>query len=189
MKRTRLKDKVKKKDKLKKKKKRLISSEGYDVSLKDLERALKIDKHALDEMLERQPDLFYMVARECALRISQRDAAVLELKEVEAIVDQQIRQDLSGEEKVTERDIEARRRTNRDVLGMIAAVSDLNHQVAIWQALKEGWQQRSYVLKDLVTLYVSSYYGDSTKRATDRVKGRDADIARGEMAKERRHRM
>ena len=184
MKRTKLKDKTK--IKKTKKHQRLESSEGIDVSLRDLERALKIDKHALDEGLECQADLFYMVGRECALLVSQRDAVVLELKAVEAEVDQEIRSKIDPNEKVTERDIEARRRTDPDVLNVVATLSKMNREVAIWQALKEAWQQRSYVLKELVTLYVSSYYGDSTGHATDRLKGRDADVARHKLAEARR---
>ena len=187
MKKTKLKDKTK--IKKTKKRQRLESSEGIDVSLRDLERALKIDKHALDEGLECQADLFYMVARECALLVSRQDSASQQQKEVEAAVDQGIRRQLDPNEKVTERDIEARRRTHPDVVEIVGQLLDLKRDVAIWQALKEAWQQRSYVLKELVTLYVASYYGDSTGRATDRVKGRDADTARRKMADARREKV
>ncbi len=110
MKRTKDKVKIKKT----KKRQRLESSEGIDVSLQDLERALKIDKHALDEGLECQADLFYMVARECALFVSRQDSASQQQKEVEAAVDQGIRRQLDPNEKVTEANIEARRRTHPD---------------------------------------------------------------------------
>jgi len=177
------------KDKKSKKHKRLESSVVSSVSLEDLEHALKVDKHALDEMLERQSDLYYMVAKECALLESRHDAAYHKQKEVEAAVDQKIRSNLPLDEKVTERDIEARRRTHPDVVESVSLLSDMKRDVAIWHALKEAWQQRSYVLKELVTLYVSAYYGDSTGRSTDRVKERDGDVGRRKMADARRQRM
>lgn len=184
MKRSKLEEKDK--GKKTKKRQRLESSEGVDVSLQDLEKALKIDKHALDEGLECQSDLFYMVARECALLMSRQDSASQELKEIEAFVDQKIRRELDPNEKVTERDIEARRRTHSDVVEVVSKLLDLKRDVAIWQALKEAWQQRSYVLKELVTLYVASYYGDKTNSTSDRMKEHDAGTARRKMADARR---
>jgi hypothetical protein len=133
------------------------------LSIEDLEEGLRIDEHALDEALKQQPDLFYRVTKKLNLLVSRRDAMKQELSTVEAEVDIKIREKhRQADTKPTDKSVEAEKRTNREVMGIVDELINLNAQVAQWQALKEAFQQRSYVLKDLVNLYVASYFGDLT---------------------------
>lgn len=153
----------------------------------ELEKAMQIDPHALDEALIRQPDAFYRVSQRLALMLSKRDAAKQGLQELEAEVDRDIRKSSAlAEIKSSEAQIKSLVRLDRDVKAAERELLDLNRDVAQWQALKEGFQQRSYVLKDLVSLHVANYFGDSTNsRAINHAKDRQVEEVRRAQRAER----
>lgn len=156
-------------------------SQSHDgTAIAELEKAMAIDPHALDEALIRQPDAFYRVSQRLALLISRRDAAKQDLQEIEAEADRDIRKAASrNEEKLSEVNIKSMIRLDRDVKEGERTLLDLNAAVNQWQALKEGFQQRSYVLKDLVNLHMASYFGDSgNSRAAGMAKERVAEDVR-----------
>jgi hypothetical protein len=134
-----------------------------DPLLIELEKGLKIDENALEEVLQQQADLFYRVAKELALRISLRDQAKQELAEIEAEADIDLRKDARvNEEKITEKEIEAKKKLDTKVQRASDRFLKLTLQVGQWGALKDAYIQRSYVLKDMVALYLRSYYADSS---------------------------
>lgn len=133
-----------------------------DALISELQARLKIDESTLDAELQMQPAAYYEVSRALALAISKRDAAKQELQETEARVDRKIRLVIKEEgSKVTEKEIEARKTLNKDIKDAHARLLDLTYEVGKLSALKEAFSQRSYVLKDLVTLYVSEWYQQS----------------------------
>jgi hypothetical protein len=154
------------------------------VPLEELEKGLRIDPDALDEALQDQPQSFYAVSKELVLLLSRRDAAKQALQIVEAEVDAEIRRSLSKEEKrVTEKEIETRRVVHKDVQQASDELLELNKQAAQYQALKEAFQQRSYVLKDLVGLALSNYYGEVAVSSYDRRYGQATRDATAEKAR------
>ena len=85
--------------------------------LAKLEKKLQIDQHALDTALREHPDLFYQVASELALAISNRDEAKQDLDQIEAQVDAELRRAAAvSEDKVTEKAIESNKNTDRRVI-------------------------------------------------------------------------
>jgi hypothetical protein len=162
--------------------------DGFDS--REYAAALRIDKNALDEALIEQPDLFYRIAEALAMAISRRDAAKQELEIVEAETDRAVRVSMArGGEKTTEPGIKNAVRLHKDVIAATNELGDLQTEVGKISAMKEAYQQRSYVLKDLVALHIRSYYGDTTPGAP----GTDARAAkyshdRADMASERRRR-
>lgn len=161
---------------------------AVDKFISELEEGLRIDKNALDEALERAPDLYYRVSKELTLATSRRDAIKQELAEIEAEADNTIRIRAEGAKvKLTETDakMQARlepavKRANRDLI-------EANRVVGMFSALKDAFNQRSYAIKDLVSLYVANYYSDSTGRqSSGNVKDHDAQVARRGMAQQRR---
>lgn len=133
------------------------------------EAFLRIDKYALDDALEEQPDLFNRVGKNLTLAISRRDAAKQELADIEAEVDADLRKDASNVgERITEKEIESLKVLDKEVRKAKKALSDLNLAVNKWASLKEAFSQRSYAIKELVALYVGGYFGDVVQEAAER---------------------
>jgi len=153
------------------------------------ESGLSIDKNALDEALLTQTELFYRVSRELANETSRRDAAKDRVKIIEAEVDEMIRLDAAEEgKKVTESMINSQKLIHKDVRNAYADMIIHNRNVALLTALKESYLQRSYALKELVSLYLASYYGDGSAGRSEEARNRRYDETRREMAEERKKR-
>lgn len=144
----------------------------------DYEQRLKIDRHSLDEALIQQGELFYQVSHAYTLAVSQRDATKEKLRRLEAQLWIATREDLERqEERVTE--------------SMVAKTVELvpeyqkarkrllvhTQEADLWQALKEAYVQRGYVLKDLCGLFVSNYYAENSSRGPDSRSVVDAGVA------------
>lgn len=158
--------------------------------LEELEAGLLIDKNDLDEELIRHPDLFYRVSKELTMLTSRRDAAKQEIAAVEAEADARARRAMrKGDEKVTEPEVKARIRLDKDVEDAYRVHQDLARDVGLFSALKEAYQSRSYVIKDLVQLWIANYYGDKAERHTrNAVREHTADDARRVVVESRRQR-
>ncbi len=162
------------------------------VDFTELEAGLAIDQNALDEALQQQPDLFYQVAKELALTISLKDAAKKNLTETEAKIELSIREVMLARDfKITDRAVEARVNTSKEVKEAREEYLELNAKVGKLAALKESYQQRSYVFNNLVDLYITGYWGDAQHRSSTRasMKEDSAQVARVEMNKLRRERL
>ncbi len=140
-----------------------------DKIISDLEKGLLIDEHALEYALMDQPSIFYKVASLLADSISERDAVKQDKEIAEARVDARIRHDaeVSGE-KITEKLIEGRKILHKDVAGVSNELLRLNAIVGKLLALKDAFQQRSYVLNKLTDLYIANYYGDANHTTGNR---------------------
>jgi hypothetical protein len=156
--------------------------------IEELEQGLLIDEDALDEALFQQPDLFYRVSKQLALSVSYRDQTKQEKEDTEARVDAQLRHDAEiDDEKITEKEIESQKRLNKDVQKAARELLRLNKEVGSLTALKESFQQRSFVLNKLVDLYTAGYFGDANhSRTVSKVKDYDHHQARQAMNKIRR---
>lgn len=137
------------------------TGEDWEDFMAGLEKGLAIDEHALNEGVVAQPELFYKVSQQLALQISLRDDAKHTLEVVEAEVDQTIRLVHRKEEtKVTENEIRANVATHRDTLAATKELSKYNRRVGELSALKEAFNQRNFMLKGLIDLYIGNYYGN-----------------------------
>ena len=141
------------------------SSESVESILEDLQPGLRIDEHALDDACQRQPELFQRVSDELTFAISRRDEAKIIVAEVEAAVDLEIRNKGREREKLTDRGIAAMVRIDRRVQTASREHLRLAHEAARLASLKESFQQRSYMLKEMTKLYLASYFGDITQTA------------------------
>ena len=162
-----------------------------EIKIADLERGLSIDANAIDEALLNQPDLFYRVAKQLALLISQRDAIKQEKEEIEAEVDAKIRSEAAAnaddkdKKKLTEKEVESRKALSEEVRAIEREYLDLGERVNKIVALKEAYIQRSHALKSLVELHISGYFGTNVASSESRMKDYDADKARKAMSRER----
>lgn len=129
----------------------------------EYERALRIDRNDLDTELVQQPDMYYRISREMAMSISRRDAAKLERDRTEAEVDLSLRHSHAADEK---KPMESFYR-NKVLLDTDFIDSQDKYIEACgtadrWQALKDAFSQRAYALKDLVSLYQTGYFTNSS---------------------------
>lgn len=131
--------------------------------MSSLRERLKIDKHALDEELVEQPQLFYHAAQQYVLASSRRDAAYDEIKLTEAALNEEVRRELLKlNDKVTEAMV------NSSVISHPMRVKAIEDHLAAkkeadeWSALKEAFGQRAYMLRDLVQLFVANYFATSS---------------------------
>jgi hypothetical protein len=143
--------------------------------LKHLEDKLKIDQHSLDTALREHPDLFYKVASELALAISNRDEAKQDVDEVEAEVDMELRKDAATSgAKTTEKEIESNRKVDKNVRAANDRFLAKRYEAAKWTALKEAYEARSYALSKLVDLFLAAYYDANEDKRSGGVTLRDA---------------
>jgi len=127
--------------------------------IEEFEDGLRIDEDALDEGLQRQPSLFYNVAKELTLLISRRDEAKRILAEVEAEVDTEIRDDASHDDKkITEKEVASLKALDKRVTEAQRKLSLLSTEVGKWAALKEAYGHRLEALKSMARLHLSNYY-------------------------------
>ena len=160
-----------------------MKREIREPSIEELEQALSIEEHALEDECRAQPDSFYHVAKQLALVISRRDAAKQSLEEEEARADGDIRRAAEQEdEKVTETQVKSMVKIDKAVVTARKSLSELNLKVGVLSALKESFQQRSYALSHLVDLYIHNYYGEvkSDHRSGD-MKTADANNAKTQL--------
>lgn len=137
------------------------------MTLKQLEDKLKIDEHALDIALREHPDLFYKVATELALAISNRDEAKQVLDETEAEVDMELRKDAATSgAKTTEKEIESNKKVDSKVKSANDKFLEERFNAAKWTALKEAYEARSYALSKLVDLHLANYYSSNEDKKT-----------------------
>jgi hypothetical protein len=138
------------------------------VSLADLQQQLEIDKTALDDEIIRQPVLFYTVSEQLTDTIAARDAAKEELAAVDAELDHKWRKQLSKSQsgRVTEGLITSHITTSAEHEKAFLAYLDAKTKADKLLALKEAFQQRSYMLRDLVSLYSANYYENTSLKPT-----------------------
>ena len=130
--------------------------------VEEMQAGIQIDPHGLDDAVMQQADLFFRVSERLAITISRRDQAKDNLKTTEAEVESIVREDAEQEEKkMTEAAIKNAVSLHRDVKEAQRDLNDLNSHVGLLQALRDGYSQRSYMLRELVALYLAKYYGDT----------------------------
>jgi len=161
------------------------------LTLSDLKDQLAIDKSVLDDEVIRQPVLFYTVSEMVTEAVAERDAAKEELNSVDADLDNQWRKKLAKESKsrVTDAVIKSCVQTSLAHEKAFAVWLEAKTKADRLIALKEAFQARSYMLRDLVALYSANYYEEASVKPTkvqeashaaaNRVRMSNARAARG----------
>src|ERR1035437_9990232 len=127
-----------------------------NTSIEKYRHFLEIDQDALDECLMQQPTVYYNVAQAFALANAERDACKLDLEELQAQLDQDIRAEaLRKDEKLTETSLQNRLKTLPKMQDIQRVLLKKRQEAESWQMLKEAFQQRSYMLKEIVALFIA----------------------------------
>lgn len=159
-------------------------SRGEDLALNLLRASVKIDKEALDDEIVKQPTLFLQAADICALAMSRRDEAKAELDQTYASVCDTIRtKAAAANEKMTEAKLEALATTDEAFVEATEKFLRLKKKADEAYNLRESYDQRGKMLKELVNLFISGYWQSS--HATGSKSRLDAEAsARGRRAYE-----
>jgi len=147
---------------------------------------LRIDKHALDDMHQAQPELLFEVSEKLTLAISRRDAAKTALAQAEAQADAEIRENArTSEEKITEKSIEAQIKLDGDVIKAQRTLIDLNQEVGILFGLKEAFVDRRNALDSITKLFLSNYFDRLPSRGDRELRGNQASEAQSAQSRQR----
>jgi hypothetical protein len=131
-----------------------------DSFIKDRMRELEIDKDALDNELIGIGQIFQKVGEEIAYATSRRDQAKDELALVMADLDMIVRQDMAQENvKVTESAVKRAMLKHPDAQGATNRLRLREEELMRLQALEKSFTQRSYAIRELVSLHLAAYFG------------------------------
>ena len=151
-------------------------------SIDELKEYLKINKHRLDEELEEQPMLLFQISEAYVAAAAQRDALKEELATVDAKLDHEGRIDLDRKlDKVTEAMVKNYVQTNKKHEAATMAYFAAKQQADLLSALKESFQSRGFMIRDLCSLYTANYYEQSSVKPTN-----DANRTTYSMARQKR---
>lgn len=137
-------------------------------SYNDLQNSIRIDRDMLDVELVQQANLFFHASEGAAYAESIKDKKKATIDKVFAELDYDIRENMNSDgERITEEKV--KQQINRE-LDYQNAVFDYNnsiHNYRKWETLKNAYRMRADMLKSLVTLNNSNYFGEVTG-ATER---------------------
>lgn len=153
-----------------------------EIQLGILKEGLRIDREALDQDVEQQAVLFYEAADLTALAASRRDEAKSLMDESYSAASDRIRRQAEKEgDRMTEPRI--KELVNQDKTYVEAKTLYLKSKKKADDAanLKEAYDQRSKMLKELVSLFVAGYWSSASTSGTKRRVDADAS-ARGRKA-------
>jgi len=137
--------------------------------IKELQGYLEIDKLALDDEIVKQPSLFFKASEAYVEAVAERDACKEELSTIDAELDGEIRERLEKRgdkttEAIVKNEIQTEKRHSAAFDTYILAKTRADRLLA----LKEAFQQRGYMLRDLASLYVANYYESSSVQGNSR---------------------
>jgi predicted nucleic acid-binding Zn-ribbon protein len=133
------------------------------LNIEEFRQYLKIDKSSLDDEVVQQPSLFYEVSESCAEASAERDALKEQLAVVDADLDKKIR---SKNEKGTEAQIKNQIQAHPDHQKAFAEWLDAKLLADKLTALKDAFKDRSFMIRELGSLFVSNYFEEGAVRTT-----------------------
>jgi len=141
------------------------------ISLQEAREKLLINKNNLDEECKHQPELYYEVASNSVKAISERDRLKEEKDATwsKTFITNKMEGRLEGK-SLSDKTAETFADTDEYVLKSNADYLKAKEEADEWIALKESYQQRALMLKELCGLYVAGYFGEisvKTKEASE----------------------
>lgn len=155
-----------------------------EATLNECKEFLSIDRAELDECLTEQPEIYYHVSRSYVGAVAGRDELKLKLEEETARQDQELRaQALRKDEKLTEAALQNKLRT-LPIIQKLQTEFLVSRQAAEdWGALKEAFQQRSFMLRELVALYIAQRHDHALEAGAGQARATLAEQTRKEAGK------
>jgi hypothetical protein len=126
---------------------------------------MKINPNRLEREWIRQPDLYAKWAEKCVDAIKRKDLQKVKLEVIYAKLDKYARENwesLGFDKKITEAAIESYVLSNREYQQAKSDMVDIEYEVNLYTAAKQGMEHRKAALQDLVKLHLSGYYSELT---------------------------
>lgn len=150
---------------------------------------LAIDKADLDSCLIEQPESYHHISQAFAQAVADRDATKLDLEELQAKLGQDLRtKAIKNDEKLTEGSLQQQLTAMPNVQKLQREFLEKRHKADSWQALKEAFQQRSFMLRELVALYIAQRHDTAMENGSGQARASLAEENRAGAAKLRRER-
>jgi hypothetical protein len=154
--------------------------------IEEFKRYLKIDKHALDQELEEQPMLFFQISEAFVQAGAERDMLKEQLATVDAKLDNAARDTYNkAEEKYTEAMIKNHVQTDKKHVGAFKLWLEAKKQADLLQVLKEAFQSRGYMIRDLCSLYSDNYFSEASVKGTPKTDRTSYSVGRQRIAEAR----
>lgn len=145
----------------------------------ELEARLTIDPDALDAEIISYTSFFYHVGLGYADAVSLRDAAKEDVAVYEANLSREIRAAAAANgEKITEAAIAARITADDRRLELVERHIRARLACERWSVLRDSFQQKGHMLREMVELHKVNYFGDRPVTANDRYDAGDRLRAR-----------
>lgn len=114
-------------------------------------QSLHIDSDDIDGALERHAELYNDVCEQHAEAVARRDAVKLEYERAEARADREIRREAKAKkEKLFENQVTRQLKLDPHLMELEDELLKLRNEVNTLEARKTSFQQRSYMLRELV---------------------------------------
>lgn len=135
------------------------------IDIDEFREYLRIDKHALDQELEEQSMLLFKISEAFVQAAAERDMLKEKLATIDAELDSEIREEY-GDTKYTETMIKTEVQTDKGHETAMLKYLKAKQQADLLFALKEAFQTRSYMIRDLCSLYNANYFEEASARGT-----------------------
>lgn len=135
------------------------------VDIDELRGYLRIDKHALDQELEEQPMLLFQISEAFVQAAAERDMLKEQLATIDANLDAATRNDY-GDKKYTEAMIKNEVQTDKKHDQAMLKFLKAKERADLLFALKEAFQSRGFMIRDLCSLYNANYFAEASARGT-----------------------
>ena len=137
------------------------------MNVEDFKKYLEIDKSNLDEEIVHQPSLFSEVAEAHANAISVRDSLKEELATLDASLANELRKKIEkGGERATDARVQSATQQDKRHIKASNKYLEAKKEADILLALKESFQMRSYMIRDLAQLYSAQYFESTSVKIT-----------------------
>jgi len=140
----------------------------------ELEERIAIDRDALDEEIVSFTSFFFHVGQGYAQAVAMRDAAKEDVSVYEANLSREVRAAaVNSGDKLTEAAITARVTADDGRVELYERYIQAKLTAERWNVLRDSWQQKGHMLRELVELHKINYFGDRPVMATDRYEAGD----------------
>ncbi len=129
-----------------------------EISLKEAQKSLRIDTKKLDFECQTQPELYAEIARKYVEAISIRDELKQDAENIWSTIF--IAYKTGSDKAPSDTTVKAMTDIHEDYLGMYNAYMLAKKEADEWFSLKEAFQQKANMLKELCGLYIAGYFGE-----------------------------
>lgn len=159
------------------------------LSIEEAQRGLRIDRHSIDEAILEQSVLFYDVSNNLVLAKEEKDRLKDEMESLGAEISNDKREEFQDDKiKFTEHALKEEVALDKNYIKSKKRYNQSYSDLRKWEAMKEAYMQRSYMLKELARLWSANYYGDTSLSGGNDVKEFAATSNRKKLSVDRKNR-